>query len=47
MIYARITHNLDEDARVEVDAILGDPDAQRRRNEMRRAAVEAMGIEIA
>lgn len=47
MLYARIIHDLDEDSRLEVDAILGDDEAVRVRNERRRELILSAGIEIA
>lgn len=46
MIYARITHGITEDSRLEVDAILGDPDALAERARLRREAILAFGGEI-
>lgn len=47
MIYERIVRDLDEDSHLEVDAILGDPEAIRVRDERRRETVLAFGMEIA
>lgn len=45
-IYSQVVKPLDEDARLEVDALLGDPAAAAERDRRRRAAVQAAGIEV-
>jgi hypothetical protein len=46
LIYQRIVRNLDEDRRLEIDAILGDEGARTVMQERRREAIVAAGIEI-
>lgn len=46
MIYHRITDNLDEDAKLKVDALLGDARAQAQLDERRRESVTEFGFEV-
>jgi hypothetical protein len=46
MIYQRIIRNLDDDRRLEIDAILGDPEAEAERQRRRRDAIATADIEI-
>jgi hypothetical protein len=45
-IYGRLVAPLGEDARIEVDALLGDPAAQAEMQSRRREAIAAIGGEI-
>lgn len=46
MIYRRIMHGLDEDGQLRIDAILGDPEAVRVRNERQLELITLAGVEI-
>lgn len=46
MIHERIVRNLDDDQRLDVEAILGDPVAIAARNERRRDALAIAGVEL-
>ncbi len=46
-IYSRLVAPLDDDARLEVDAVLGDPAAVAERDRRRRDTVLAVGVELA
>lgn len=45
-IYRTLTRNMDEDQRLEVDEILGDETASKRRAERNKAAAVASGFEV-
>lgn len=45
-VYGRLVAPLGEDARLEVDALLGDPVAQAEMQQRRREAIAAIGGEI-
>ena len=46
LIYGRLIAPLNEDARIEVDALLGDPLAKAEQQKRRMEAIGAMGGEI-
>lgn len=45
-VYGTITRGLDEDRRLQIDALLGDVDAEVEMQERRREAFAAMGAEV-
>jgi len=45
-VYGRLIAPLDDDTRIEVDALLGDPAAKAEQQKRRMEAIEAMGGEI-
>lgn len=47
MFYALLTRPLDDDARTEVDAILGDSEAVAERARARRETILGAGVEVA